>query len=310
MSNLLWKYYLEDDVDRFRNLLANGYHNSQHISKGHGGGAGQSGSLGTYVGSPGASFGTSPRATPKARKSPWYSGSISGTRGQANVLTRGDLNSRDRSGLTVLHRAVSTTGENARAFAIALIEHPMVDIYTQDKENGWTALHRALYFGNVTIARALIERDSRDTTGQGAGNVITRANSLIKIKDHEGNSAFDVYNATTARRTLQRRYQPVETIHEEEEDDSSADNSSRESYTQIYGDINGDEIFAFGSNKNLTLGFGDEDDRHHPEKIILKRPDLLLHRFFREDLVSKDRPSDESLEEPTQVSPANKSIYS
>jgi hypothetical protein len=185
---------------------------------------------------------------------------------------------------------------------MALIEHPAVDIYAQDQENGWTALHRALYFGNVTIARALMERDSRDSTGQGAGNTVSRANALINIKDREGNSAFDVYNATVARRTLQHRHQLLGSLHDDDEVDSSAGSRSGESNAQIRDSINGDEVFAFGSNKNLTLGFGDEDDRQHPEKIVLKRPDHLLYRLYREYLFPKAGFGDELPEEFTQVS--------
>ena len=55
----------------------------------------------------------------------------------------------------------------------------------------------------------------------------------------------------------------------------------------MHSNIGGDEMFAFGSNKNLTLGFGDEDDRQHPERINLKRPDHLLYRFYRGHLLSK-----------------------
>lgn len=35
----------------------------------------------------------------------------------------------------------------------------------------------------------------------------------------------------------------------------------------------------FGSNKNLSLGVGDENDRQYPERVVLERPDALLHRF-------------------------------
>lgn len=46
--------------------------------------------------------------------------------------------------------------------------------------------------------------------------------------------------------------------------------------------IDGDELFAFGSNKNLSLGLGDQDDRQFPERVSLRRPDHLLQRFYRE----------------------------
>lgn len=51
--------------------------------------------------------------------------------------------------------------------------------------------------------------------------------------------------------------------------------------------VEGDELFMFGSNKNLSLGVGDEDDRQYPDRIALKRPSQLLHRFYQSYLASK-----------------------
>ncbi|KAL3421974.1 BTB/POZ domain-containing protein 1 [Phlyctema vagabunda] len=283
MSNLLWKYYLEDDVEKFRRLLANTSQSTQYTPRGHGGGVSAHGnSWGALGGSPGG-FATSPRTAVKHRKASGHNGISSATKGGNTVLSRADLNSRDHSGLTVLHRACSSTAETALNFAMALIEHPLIDLYVQDTESGWTALHRALYFGHTSIARAIINRDTRDPSVP-TGNVVTKAGqSVIKIKDREGNTPFDVYNATIARRTLQRHTQADESDDESQEEDAEtvttglASNKSTSHFS-----IDGDEVFAFGSNKNLTLGFGDEDDRQHPEKITLKRPDHLLFRFYQE----------------------------
>ncbi|KAI9650854.1 hypothetical protein NHQ30_000889 [Ciborinia camelliae] len=282
MSNLLWKYYLEDDVDKFRRLLANASHPSQHTSKGHGGGPAFSSSFGNKIGSVGG-FGTSPKTFTKNRKVPGQVGSISGNKGQANALSRVELNSRDYAGLTVLHRAASSISTNAIIFATALIEHPSIDLYIQDTESGWTALHRALYFGNITIARAIIERDSKD---RAAGNTGARPDSsVIKVKDREGNTPFDVYNATIARRSLlEGTVQESGNLSDNEDDDGLFVLPSRESSN--FKSIDGDEIYAFGSNKNFSLGFGDQDDRQYPEKITLKRPDHLLFRFYQEYLDS------------------------
>ena len=52
----------------------------------------------------------------------------------------------------------------------------------------------------------------------------------------------------------------------------------------LRGHVDGDELFAFGSNKNLSLGLGDQDDRQFPERVILKRPEHLLSRFHQEYL--------------------------
>ncbi len=48
--------------------------------------------------------------------------------------------------------------------------------------------------------------------------------------------------------------------------------------------MDGDEIFAFGSNKNISLGFSDHDDRQFPERVFLKRPESLIRRFYEEYL--------------------------
>ncbi len=287
MSNLLWRYYLEDDVERFRKLLAAGSYTPQNATKGHVGATLHSTSIGGLAGSPGG-LGTSPRMTTKTRKSSGYAGNMGTSRNSLNTITKADVNSRDQAGLTILHRAVSSMSENAISFAMTLIEHPQVDLYIQDPESGWTVLHRALYFGNITLARAIMGRDSKDWSGRGASTVTVRANPLFKIKDLEGNSPFDVYNATIARRTLQRPGQVEISLRSEDDDDASVNaisSSGDESSTSL--SIDGDELFAFGSNKNLTLGFGDGDDRQYPEKILLKRPDHLLQRFYREYLESR-----------------------
>lgn len=301
MSNLLWKAYLEDDVDKFRNLLGNGAQVFQYTPKGHGG-LGQSGSFGAVGSSPGTGYGTSPRNSVKTRKSAGYLGNTGG-KGQVHGLTRADINSRDGSGLTLLHRAVSPNSESALQVASALIEHPLIDLYIQDRENGWTALHRALYFGNASIARSILQKETEETYRQG-GNPSNRGLSLVRIKDHEGNSAFDVYNATIARRTLQHRNQAIAPSIEVEEtdDEGSVHGGGQESDIQV-SSIDGDEFYAFGSNKNLTLGFGDEDDRQYPEKITLKRPDHLLFRFYQEYLEAspqEDRSHDQTF--PTLIS--------
>jgi hypothetical protein len=279
--HLLLKHYHNGDLEKFRALLSNGSH-GQYPSKGFGGGQGNPHSMGSLVGSP-SGFGTSPRMVSKSRKVSGQLGNTGGNRGLNASLTRAEVNGRDHAGLTILHRAVSSTSEKAVGFAMALIEHPAIDLYIQDTENGWTALHRALYFGNIAVARAIIERDSRGPTSQ-IGNAAQRASSsVIKVKDFEGNSPFDVYNATIARRTLNS-----------DSDDGSSDEGSQ-AENEAVGDtglssvsshhpIDGDEVFAWGSSRNHGLGFSDQDDRAHPEKINLKRPDHLLFRFYQEHL--------------------------
>jgi hypothetical protein len=284
----LWKYFQDDEIERFRKLLANALQNPQYSAKGHGGG-GLGHGLGIVAGSPGGTYSTSPRVS-KNRK---VSGQAGGTGGKSanHGVNRSDVNSRDHAGVPLLGRIASSDAESAIDFGMALIEHPWIDLYQQDTENGWTALHRALYFGNITLARAMIEKDTRSPSGL-EGSTQKVASSIIKVKDFEGNSPFDVYNATIAR---QRPNHGI--TAKGSDDDSEVDYDSNDGVKDQddpKASLNGDEVFAWGSSKNYNLGFGDEDDRQYPEKITLKRPDHLLFRFYREYLQSI-RETDESL---------------
>lgn len=288
MSTYLWKYYLEDDVDNFRLLLAN----ANYTWSGHGKPHLSTTSGGTTIGSPGKGLATSPTLHNKSRKSSGLGAGLPGNKGQrpfSNItLTRADINSKDAHGVTLLHHIASSSAESAPSYALALLNVPLLDIYIQDLESGWTSLHRALYFGNVTIARALLDRDIQDTIGYNSTSGNHGSGGLIKIKDRESNSPFDVFGATITIRML-RHGTNVPTLPsglDDEEDELAHGDSgdidddgsgSKVLFPRI--SINGDELFMFGSNKNLTLGFGDEDDRQYPERITLKRPDHLLRRL-------------------------------
>ncbi|AEO64356.1 uncharacterized protein THITE_2110432 [Thermothielavioides terrestris NRRL 8126] len=275
MTHLLWKYYWEDDVDKFRRLLAPAAHGA------HGAQSGPRGSNLTAgpPGSPG--YGTSPRAATKSRKPGPGSGIGSGSARHGHAgLGRSEVNSRDHAGLTVLLRAASSTAENALLFVEALLEHPAIDIYVQDPESGWNALHRALYAGNISIARLLLEKERKDLTGHTAS--LHRVGQLIKTKDHEGNSPFDLYHTTIGERSLKRL------VEQEKPGDGSdsdeADAVLDKSLGTKSASTAGEDLYAFGSNRNLSLGFGDEDDRQFPERVHLNRPDDLLRRFHRDYL--------------------------
>ena len=211
MSHQLWACYIADNVERFRRLLALTGHSAQaaavwNANAGPGGGSGGGNSSTGAGGSATASYGdlggspysTSPRASAgggKARKASGYGGGGGGAGGSASI-GKNEINSRDHAGLTILLRAASKNTNSAVAFVQALLEHPATDIYVQDQESGWNALHRALYAGNISIARLLLERERRDIAGQTLGSSLGRVGRLIKTKDHEGNSPFDLYNST------------------------------------------------------------------------------------------------------------------
>lgn len=92
-----------------------------------------------------------------------------------------------------------------------------------------SALHRALYNGQIACAQYIIAERGRES---------------IKVKDRESNSPFDVLNSTL-------------------------NGTNPPALTKEKG---GSDLFTFGSNKNNTLGFGDGDDRSHPEKVQIIRP--------------------------------------
>ncbi|KAK5798283.1 hypothetical protein VI817_004574 [Penicillium citrinum] len=213
--------------------------------------------------------------------------------------TRADVNARDHYGRTLLHHVASSPKPTANTFARALLDaYPSLDIYAQDYESGWTALHRALYAGNASIARALMIRDnvSDFTRLANSKSAHHQSGTLIKIKDREGYSPFDVYGATITSRDIKQILSkiPGSRISHELENDAASNAPSHEDDEEEIGsfmhgntgdpriDFSADEIFTFGSNKNLNLGLGDQDDRQFPERVTVQRPDHLLHRFYRE----------------------------
>jgi alpha-tubulin suppressor-like RCC1 family protein len=276
MSGYLWKYYLEDDVDNFRHVLSAASHTGRgSTQKGFAGL--QGGAHGAALNSSPGSHGASPMLSGKGRKM--------GLAAPASI-SRADINSRDAAGLTILHHAASSTAASAVEFAHALLEHPWVDVYIQDAENGWTPLHRAFYFGNIAIARLILNRDTQDILGHGSGGFNQHSRGLVKIKDKEGYGPLDLFSMTIKDRTLQPDESPLVDMDSDDEvahgDSGDPEDEMRRRFRTLPVLLNGDEVYTFGSNKNVTLGFGDQDDRQFPERIVLRRPDHLLQRFYRE----------------------------
>lgn len=296
MSGKLWDYFLRDDTESFQRLLANASYTA--------GGAPRvpAGTSNIKAGSPGTVTSPSPNLSSKNKKwggtSPGSPLSYRGPPPRSGVsLSRAELNARDQYGRTLLHHVAASRKPTAIDFAVALLGVPLLDIYAQDWESGWTALHRALYAGNATIAQELMARDFREATEFSKfGNPSHPSGSLIKIKDREGYSPFDVYGATITARDIKQ------VISETELDASAADRDDSDNALSVSssGDddhdgrftvrgpfkshthIGGDEIFTFGSNKNLNLGLGDQDDRQFPERVALQRPNRLIKRFFHD----------------------------
>lgn len=292
MSHLLWKYYWEDDVDRFRRLLAPPGQASQSFSR-----SPAIASSGVHLGatSPNGS-GTSPRTGPKPRKGSSYFNTPGKSKDANTGLGKAEVNSRDHAGLTVLLRAAASTAANAADYIRALLAHPAIDLYVQDLESGWNALHRSLYAGNISIARLLLEKERADLNGHNVA-LAGKVGQLIKTKDHEGNSPFDVYNSTIATRSL-KAVRHSDDAGEDSDSDDSIDMPLQEALQVSEGfrlEAQGEELFMFGSNRNLSLGVGDEDDRQYPERVHFSRPDQLVHRFYQSYLDHHDLDSPAAL---------------
>lgn len=69
-----------------------------------------------------------------------------------NVVSALEVNAFDHLGRTVLHLACASTEPASLEYARMLLAHPSINVNLPDKENHWTALHRALYAGNIEAA--------------------------------------------------------------------------------------------------------------------------------------------------------------
>lgn len=305
MSSKLLQYFFQDDLDNFKRVLASINSSAAGHRAAGGGSIPKIGSPGIALPSPPNSSGT--RNKKHGGTSPAMSWSERGGYIRSNAISslRAQINTRDQYGRTVLHHIASSSRPSAIDFATALLDIPLVDIYMQDLESGWTALHRALYAGNASVAQALMARDMRDATDFSTPSAGTHHPSagIIKIKDREGNSPFDLYAATITTRDIRQVLSldddqsilPIRHVEHGGNDDTSSNHSSHGGTDDgLYGgncvalkprvNLQAGEVFTFGSNKNLTLGLGDEDDRQFPERIAVERPEQLLHGFYRDHI--------------------------
>ena len=144
-----------------------------------------------------------------------------------------DVNARDGQGRTVLHLACSSTHPSAPTYVRLLLAHPQIQPNIQDAESHWTALHRALYNGNIACALLLLARSDVD----------------VYAKDWEGYTPYDVWNSSVEG----TKPPSCERNGDWMEDEVEAD------------------MYVWGSNRNAGLGVGDADDRAFPELVQFDR---------------------------------------
>jgi len=110
-----------------------------------------------------------------------------------------DVNTRDWLGYTVLHLACAASARPATEYVRLLLAHPGIDVNLQDVESHWTALHRALYNGNIATACVVYNHiwwGSIKLTMFDSILLLQRDDIDTSLKDFEGYRAFDLYNTT------------------------------------------------------------------------------------------------------------------
>lgn len=66
-----------------------------------------------------------------------------------------DINARDWLGRTVLHLAAASSEASGLEYVRLLLAQPSINVNLLDAESHWSALHRALYHGNIASAYVL-----------------------------------------------------------------------------------------------------------------------------------------------------------
>lgn len=168
-----------------------------------------------------------------------------------------------------MHYAVTW---NRVEMAATLINCAQVDVNMRDRENGWTALHRCLYLGNVEIARLLMKRQDID----------------MFIKDWEGLDAFELYNLTVAN-TFPKERMLSRQNRSRQYDDMMETQALHDTTTTAARDARrgGTDVYTWGHNTNYVLGHVDTENRTKPERVklqlesqkspfFMQRPDYLI----------------------------------
>lgn len=185
-ASLLHELYEKQAIDRFCSFLSG--HPVQVGGSGGGGNAG-AGSSKSKQSTSGAHARDNAPSYGSLSRSPRFGGFMHGN--QDLHATKDEVNARDRQGRTVLH-LVATDGGDAIESEVALdaarakrlplslipkkdaascleyleplLESPNINVNLQDRENGWTALHRAVYVGNLVAARRLLQHHDTDAS--------------------------------------------------------------------------------------------------------------------------------------------------
>lgn len=189
-------------------------------------------------------------------------------------LSKNQLSKRDVLGRSILH-LLCILGENEMLREM-LEANSNIDITMVDYENGWTALHTALFYGKLSCARILIDRNYE----------------LMKIKDRSGLTPADFIQLDYTFKKLKKF--PVGISDENYIEFEERFINDGENVDELeWWDANkrgGSSLLTFGANVNNQLGTGDSDDHLKiPYKVEIEslNSELLFHSRIKDFKISK-----------------------
>ncbi|KAF4794726.1 Inhibitor of Bruton tyrosine kinase [Turdus rufiventris] len=144
---------------------------------------------------------------------------------------------KDAFGRNVIHLASSCGKKGVLDW---LAETKGVDLLAKDKESGWTALHRSIFYGYIDCVLSLlklVKTDSVECQFKKMHPLKLHGVSLY-VQDKEGLSALDLVMKDRPIHVVFKKTDPT-------------------------------EVYTWGSNINFTLGHGGQQGRHHPELVDL-----------------------------------------
>ncbi|XP_025096853.1 inhibitor of Bruton tyrosine kinase-like isoform X2 [Pomacea canaliculata] len=185
----------------------------------------------------------------------------------------------DTAGRSALHLAASCGKQDIAEW---LITEKKLNVAIKDKESGWTALHRALFYGQLSVARLLIQYNCelyvRDHEGLGPLDLI--------MKDHPKHLAFnwkdpnEVYswgdntNLTLGHASEQRRSFP-EVVDTFRRGNISVKQILMSKYHSVFLTQEG-QIYTCGHGQGGRLGHGDERTCVTPRMVLGLQNDVCI----------------------------------
>merc|ERR1719167_1766106 len=127
-----------------------------------------------------------------------------------------------------------TAAMGKKAVVEWLIKYKGAQLNTKDSESGYTALHRALFYGHINVARFLIENGSN-----------------IAVQDHEGLTPIDHVNKDRSS------FCPFNF-----DNDTVSHTDQVTAMNNVAGGLG--EGYVWGTNENFNLGLGHYQQKNQP----------------------------------------------